>query len=322
MNFINDPAIIITVYDRFEHIKNCLESLERCEGASNFHVIVGSDAPFKSEHQKNINLVKKYLYKKKNDHGFKKISILDHSENIGEIKNAEKCHNFAQQNNHDCFIFMEDDVVVGRYFLKFMADALKSYSDNSDIIAINGYIDHDIQKKTKKPFLFNRFSAYGFGSWYKKWNYWQEKRESINYPKKMIKNLKNFKKVASFTSYAKSYPFLAERFYWAGDIEIGHMMEFEGLWVLKPPVSLTANRGMDGSGKRSGVNYALQSMEASDDYIDIPAVEDLERVLFQQVKPKIRFVDTLVNWFCYFTYNYIPFGFVLLKKLRSIKKSL
>jgi hypothetical protein len=316
------PAIIIKVYDRCQHLKQCLESLERCKGAENFHVIVGSDAAFKKEHEEKINAVRGYLKNKEGAHGFKKLSVLYHDDNLGEIGNGGACHCHAKSSGHESFIIMEDDVIVGLYFLRFMEESLTKYFDQPDLIAVNGYLDHDLTKEYKKPFLYNRFSAYGYGSWYAKWDLLQKKRDSINYSARMLLDVARFRKVAKFTPNAKSYPFLAENFYRAGDIEIGLMMEFEHLWVLKPPFSLTANRGMDGSGLRSGVNASIQAMIASDDPLDIPSSSELELVRFENVKPRIEIKYIVENWLSFLIYKYVPFGLSVLLKLRSLKKFL
>jgi len=316
------PAIIIKVYDRCQHLKQCLESLERCKDAESFHVIVGSDAALKKEHEERISVVRRYLKHKEGAHGFKKLSVLCHNDNLGEKGNGGACHLYAKSSGHESFILMEDDVVVGLYFLKFMSESLAAYSDQPDLIAVNGYLDHDLTNAPKKPFLYNRFSAYGYGSWYAKWDLVQKKRDSINYSTRILLDFTRFRKVAKFSPNAKSYPFLAENFYRAGDIETGLMMEFENLWVLKPPLSLTANRGMDGSGLRSGVNASLQAMVASDDPIDIPSSSELESVRFETVKPRIDIKYILENWLSFLIYNYFPFGFSVLLKLRSLKKSL
>jgi hypothetical protein len=316
------PAIIVTVYDRCQHLEQCLESLERCKGSESFHVIVGSDAAFKEEHEERIRLVRGYLQRKEKGHNFKKLSVLYHDGNMGENINGSECHSYAKSYGHDRFIAMEDDVIVGLYFLKFMDDALTAYSNDPNLIAVNGYLDHDLIEEKTNPFLYNRFSAYGYGSWYEKWDLVQAKRDSINYSARMLLDVARFRKVAKFTPNAKSYPFLAKNLYRAADIEIGLMMEFEHLWVLKPPFSLTANRGMDGSGLRSGVNAGLQAMIASDNPIDVPSSSELESVRFENVKPRIEIKYIVENWLSFLIYNYIPFGFSVLLKLRSLKKSL
>lgn len=317
-----NPAVIITVYDRRDHLKQCLESIEAAEGAEFYHVIVGSDAPAKKEHFKKINEVREYLKEKEKNHFFKKLSVIYHDINVGENENFLKSQLLSKSHEHQSFIMMEDDVIVGRHFLNFMNDSLRVFSEYKDIVVINGYLHPILKISDTEPFLYNRFNAYGFASWYKKWDLLQERLVTVNYPDRILSNMKLFKKQAKLTPYAKSYPFLAEKFYKAPDIEIGLMMEVEELWALLPPVSLTANRGMDGSGLRSGANKALQTMEPYQGKVEAPNPSTIKRIRLDDVNVSMSIKDTTQNWVSFILYRHIPFGFEILKYLRSIKKSL
>lgn len=284
-------------------------------------MIVGSDAPLKQEHFDRISLVRYYLEEKEKSHKFLKFSVIYFQNNVGEISNGQECHALAKSYRHETFVLMEDDVIVGRHFLKFMYQALEKYADNQDIVAVNGYLGHELKNTPKSAFLHNRFSSYGYGSWYKKWDEVLRKRDAVNYPRKMLDDLSKFREIVKFTPYVRSYPFLAERVYRAGDIEIGLMMEFEEFWTLVPPVSLTANRGMDGSGLRSGINKEIQMIVPSDSPIELPPAEKLQKYRFQELRDKISSRSLLLNWTVFGIYRFLPFGFPLLRKLRSFKKA-
>lgn len=318
---LEKPVIIITVYDRYHHIKQCLESLESAHGSEKYQVIIGSDAPSKSEHNEKISFLRAYLLEKEKEHRFKRFTVLYHEKNIGANENIELCHLFAKSCNHQSFIFMEDDIIVGNYFLDFITDGLEAFRDDEEVIAIHGYLDQNFNINHSKPFLYNRSNAYGFASWYHKWDKLQQRINSINYAAKVISDTKLFKKLVNFSPNAKSYPFLAENVYEAADIEIGLMMEIEGLWALYPPVSLTANRGMDGSGLRSGIDVALQSMEPHNEKIKIPELLSINRLRLEEIKDSLSLKYIASNWFSFIFYRYVPFGFEILKRLRVVKKS-
>lgn len=319
---LEKPVIIVTVYDRVNHLKQCLESLEAAHGAENYHIIIGSDAPYKLEHDFKINKVREYLKAKEMNHSFKKISVIYHTSNVGENKNLEKCNMLAKSLGHLTFIMMEDDVIVGIHFLDFMNDGLNRFSSNDKVISINGYLDPKIKINQDLPFLYNRFCAYGFASWYDKWDKIQEKRKLNNYADQVLSNKKLFKKLVNISPNAKSYPFLAKSFYQATDIEVGLMMEIDDKWALLPPVSLTANRGMDGSGLRSGNDNNLQNMKPSNMKISFPDIDSIKQLKIEHLNGKLDLSNILENWFSYIIYKYIPFGFNFLKKLRAIKKSI
>lgn len=315
-------VVIIKVYDRVTHLENCIKSLERCNGSNNIHVIVGSDANATKSHEERVKAVRTYLHEKEFSHRFYKLSVVYHEKNVGEQENSLACHSLAKSYGHEAFILMEDDIVVGRYFLKFMQDALLAYADQPEIIAVNGYLAHDLKRTPRSVFLYNRFCAYGYGSWYKKWDIVQKNRDSINFGAKIMDDFKKFCEISRFTTNVRSFPFLAERFYRAGDLEIGLMMEYEKLCTVTPPVSLTANKGLDGSGLRSGKNLVLQSREPFHDKLVLPRLETLERFGFEDLKNKISRKSRFVNILVFFIYRYVPFGFSILIKLRAFKKSI
>lgn len=316
------PIIVITVYNRKDHIKQCLESIETAEGAEFYHVVVGSDAPASASHQVEIEEVRKYLLEKENNNNFDRLSLIFHKENIGQRENIKKCNSLAKSLGYQTFIMMEDDIVVGESFLDFMSEGLYKYRDCEQVLAVNGYLDPTLNSFEKKPFLYNRFNAYGFASWYEKWDLVVEKRNANNYADKVLSDIDLFRKQAELSVNVKSYPFLAERFYRAGDIEVGLLMELEGLYTLQSHVSLTANRGMDGSGLRSGADPVLQAMEPSHEKIEVTEPSNIKRFKLEEIKDKIQFKYIAANWFSFIVYKYIPFGFEILKRLRTIKKSL
>lgn len=313
------PAIIVTVYDRGAHIKKCLESLERAIGADSYHVIIGSDAPVKDEHLGAVESVREYLRSKQKNHGFKKMTLNLSEKNLGQVGNIEICNSIAQGEGHESFIMMEDDVVVGKGFLNFMARGLKKFAEDEKVISINGYLHPDTVIQDGEPFLYNRFCAYGFASWYTKWSSVLHNIDTVNYAKIFLADKKLLNKMVKYSPHAKSYPFLAERYYRAWDLEIGLMMELEGLWVVVPPISLTANKGMDGSGLRSGFDPRLQKIEANDDDIDF-LTASYNKVTLDVLKGKATRKNMIYNWVSTFIYNYIPFGFAFLKIVRSILK--
>ena len=321
LNLLN-PVILIKVYDRYKHLKQCLESLESCNGVKNYEVIIGSDAAYKNNHLEKINEVRNYLRNKERNNSFKKLTVIYHKNNVGELENGRACHQMAEDLGFQTFIMMEDDVVVGKYFLDFMKNGLVKFNNYPNIVAINSFLDPALQIRKNEPFLYNMFSAYGFASWYKKWRPMQRKIENTNYSKHAISNFKMFRKLAKVDSNAKSFPFIAERFYRASDIEICLIMEYENLWVIVPPHSLSANRGLDGSGLRSGINLKLQAMQPYSNRIEYPHTLDLNKIYNYHVKSKVSQNDFLQNWISFLVYNYFPFGFKILKYLRSVKKSL
>lgn len=320
-SFENMPVIIITVYDRKEHLKKCLESLEKANGVENYHIIVGSDAHLKNDHARKVDEVKNFLKHKKNDNKFFKFSVIDFTVNVGQIENFNECHKLAKSYGHQAFIAMEDDIIVGKFFLEYIYEGLLKTKNIPNIISVNSYLEHNwTEREFKSAFLFNGFNAYGYGCWYNKWDLLQKKRYSYNYAKEKIK--KSFFNDFLYNENAKSYPFLAENFYEAADIEFCLIYEMENFWALYPNISLSANKGMDGSGLRSGINLKLQNNQASNLPYESIDILDIEKKELCDLRDKISLKYQIQNLISYTIYSFIPFGFKALVYLRSMKQKL
>lgn len=320
-SFENMPVIIITVYDRKEHLTNCLESLEKANAVENFHIIIGSDAPSKNEHANKVNEVKSYLKHKQNDNKFFKFSVIDFTVNVGQIKNFNECHKLAKSYGHKAFIAMEDDIIVGKFFLEYICEGLLKTKNIPNIISVNSYLEHNwTEREFKSAFLFNGFNAYGYGCWYNKWDLLQKKRYSYNYAKEKIK--KSFFNDFLYNENAKSYPFLAEKFYEAADIEFCLIYEMENLWALYPNISLSVNKGMDGSGLRSGINLKLQNRKVNNLPYKPIDILNIEKKELCDLRGKISLKYQIQNLISYSIYSFIPFGFKVLVYLRSMKQKL
>lgn len=315
--------IIIVVYNRLHHIKQCLESIEAADKSQYYDVIVGSDAPASEKDFYDIEKVREYLVSKKENNKFKSFTNLFHKENLGGSSNILKCHDYAKRNNYSSFILMEDDVIVGKGFLRFMQLGLSEFQDDEKVIAVTGYRNpelHDTGIQT--AYLYDRFSAYGFASWYKKWDWIMRERESKSSVKFLLSDKKIYKEEAFISTHAKSYPFLAENYYSAGDIEVEILMKLNNLWVVSPPKTITANRGLDGSGLRSGINLELQALMPVNDVFTIPDSSNITKVKCKDIRSPLETKHIAYNYFSYITYRYIPFGFKILKTLRTLKKNI
>lgn len=313
-------VILVTVYDRLKHLKKCLESLEGCRGSESFVVVVGSDAAGKQEDKQKIEEVREYLLEKSRAHSFGDLKLVLHKKNVGQLDNLMALHEFAQRAAFQSYVYMEDDVVVGKGFLEFMKNGLQMYQEHADVLGVCGYIRPGLPVKQDKAFLFDRVSAYGVGGWYNK------KEGCVGYPglgnvaSRVLSSVSSCHRKAKFTVNAKSYPFIAEGMYKAWDIEMGLFLDLENKWFLTPPKSLTANRGMDGSGLRSGIDKELQAMEPSDESFEIPAIENIQPVNFEEIAARVPLKNYLISICIFIIYSYVPKGYSILKKIREVTR--
>jgi GT2 family glycosyltransferase len=101
--------ILITVYDRLSHLKQCVDSLKKCPEADRSRLYIASDHAASYKDTRRVAEVRCYVKKIK---GFKEVVLIERDENIGAEKNFSnaKLEIFEK---YDELIFLEDDVIVG-----------------------------------------------------------------------------------------------------------------------------------------------------------------------------------------------------------------
>ena len=127
--------ILVTVYNRFFHFQQCINSLKENYHANRSHLFVAIDAPYR-EKDKEIN--KNIVNYAKSIKGFKKTTLFLRSENLGNFTSV----NLAIKdilNIHEKLIRFEDDNVFSTNFLEYMNDGLEFYRDDKSIFSISGY---------------------------------------------------------------------------------------------------------------------------------------------------------------------------------------
>lgn len=167
MNKVNLAPIIIPTLCRYEHFKQCIESLSNCTWANRTEVYVGLDYPAKESHWDGYNKIKTYLSSCGNLN-FKKLNVIERPYNYGFGPNG----NFATLKKtvfeiSDRIIVTEDDNVFSPNFLMYINKGLELYEGDMTVQAICGY-SHPIDFYSNKNNSFRQninYSAWGYGIW-------------------------------------------------------------------------------------------------------------------------------------------------------------
>ena len=160
--------LLISVYNRFEHLKRCIEALKRNRLAPETDLYVVSDAAYREEDRQVIAEIRNYL---KELVGFKTIICLFWDVNKGSHASTMDAIKVLFE-KYDCFIRVEDDIIVSTDFLDYMNAGLSYYKDDPNVYAICGY---------KAPFcipknyefdvwFYPAFSPWGYAVWKHKFN--------------------------------------------------------------------------------------------------------------------------------------------------------
>ncbi|MBD3843224.1 MAG: glycosyltransferase [Campylobacterales bacterium] len=313
--------ILVVVYDRLNHFKKCIESLKSCNEARDSVLYIASDAAYRDEDLEKVELVRKYV---KTIDGFKEVVPIFRSENVGAVKNINTA---SEQifHRYENLIAMEDDVVVGKGFLKFMNDGLHVYRDNPKVVAICGYLAPGIESEDGQPFFLNRFAPYGAATWRDK----ERLLDSYRTPgffDECFRDFSFFKEYEKISPHCvRAIPLLIHGGRSFGDIEKGIVMQKNGLLALYPSSSITKSIGHDNSGLHSKYNPELQLQAVSDKVykdLNVKKIENNKHITLLNSSYRRKDANFLINYIIYVFHKYVPNYFIFYSFIRKIYKKL
>lgn len=277
--------IIIPTLCRYEHLKECLESLNQNTWAPYTDVYIGLDYPAQEKHFEGYLKIKKYLEDSR--FSFKKLVVIKRSENFGADKNNSELRKHIAE-LYDRYIVSEDDNVFSPYFIEYMDKMLEATSKNKKIIAVCGY-----SYPVKMPYVDENaafmersfFSAWGYGVFS---NDYQMLLRSINYDN-FHKYLFDWRKIRCMRKRTpQNYSYLMSALWHkkvhVNDIGISLYLNLSDRRVLMPFKSLVKNTGWDGSGLNCHADNGFvfnsqsidQEIELKENYHNIVFVESEE----------------------------------------------
>lgn len=267
MNFVEYAPILITVYDRLDHLKKCIESILRCSNVGQTDLYVASDFAYRTEDIPKILAIREYVLSIR---GFKSVNLVDRTSNVGSFNNFLLSINQLFQ-IYPKIIFLEDDNIVAPSFIDYMNLSLNLHQNNYDIFSISGYL-YPINLKNIKlessTFKWTGFSAWGVGLWKSKWEVinWDEEymRNIFSNPRFIFKAMKISNHVLPILYYSLRTGRKV------GDAIITINLIEKNMFSVFPTISLVRNIGNDGLG---------ESRKNSQVFID----QDID--LFATIKP-------------------------------------
>jgi hypothetical protein len=275
----NFAPVLIPTLNRFNHFKNCIESLSECKYADKTELFIAVDYPLNDYHRSGNEEIKKYCYKIS---GFKKVNVWERKENYGIIKNYQESMN-SIFNLYDQVIFTEDDNMFSSNFLIYMNKGLSLFEKDPKISAICGYnfpvkVDNLADSNI---FYYRGFSAWGFATWKQKFD---NRILTIEDQYNFLLNKNNVFELQK-CSHRHIYTYLKNIYYGHsiyGDSTLFIKNILKGQYSVFPVVSKVRNTGNDGSGHHclyinsnifenqeldqySGFDYNLNEVETNTD---------------------------------------------------------
>ena len=236
------PAIALFAYRRPHHMQQAIEGLRSNPEAAASILYVFSDGAKDSAAQDDVEQVRARLRRLA---GFKEIRIVERAGNFGLSRNITEGVNQVLE-EHDQIVVVEDDIVAGPHFLRFVSDALTIYVDDELVSCVSGYC-YPSKRTLPETFFIRGADCWGWATWRDRWQcYRSDGRALLNELKERD---------------------LVQRFDFDGAMPYSVMLEdqiagrndswavrwhascfLRGMLTLYPGRSLVENIGQDGSG--------------------------------------------------------------------------
>ena len=256
------PILIITLC-RYEHLVNCIESLQKNALAKETELYIGLDYPSKESHWPGYRKIEEYL--EKGIDGFKCVHVMKHTHNLGPTENYRAVRS-AIFEKFDGYIYTEDDNVFSPNYLEYMNICMEKYRDDREVLAVSGYMyPIEIPDSGANVIRISTYcSAFGYGI-FKREDDVLDKNINLETFLRMYRDKKMMKKLRKaspnqYCNFVKGMveytpDIMKEGKVRSVDLTWGLYAFFNGYKIVFPTISKVRNNGYDGS----GVNCLAQS---------------------------------------------------------------
>ena len=242
--------VLIPTLNRYEHLKQCVESLQKNTHASETELVLGIDYPPSEKYYDGWRKICDYS---KTIDGFKKVTIFNREKNLGARENGIKLREYAFE-KYDAYIVTEDDNVFSPNFLDFVNKGLHIYKNDKKILAICGYMspirfDNIVTENTTFVEL-QEFHTWGYGKW-------KDRENELNnhmpyrYMEYVCRRRKDLRKLHKYTRNLYQlifWPLFFPRLNGQCDFALTCYCKLNDKFTINPCCSLVRNIGSDGSG--------------------------------------------------------------------------
>jgi len=156
--------IVLFAYRRPDHLTRVLANLSANKLAAESTLYVFSDGPKDPTLAKEVADVRALLDDIRN---FAQVRIFRRESNFGLARSIiEGVTQVLAE--HEQIIVLEDDIIVGRYFLQYMNDALNLYRNEERIASITGYC-YPVMLPVEETFFIRGAECWSWATWRNQW---------------------------------------------------------------------------------------------------------------------------------------------------------
>lgn len=238
--------VVIFAYNRAEHLRKTVESLEENTGIEETEVYIFADQYAREEDRDKTEAVRAYLRELEGNHRCKNLKVEYAREHKG-LANSVISGVTKVINTYGRVIVVEDDLYTAKDFLEYMNQALDFY-ESKKVWSVSGY---SFPMKSLEQYPHDIFYSYRASSW--GWGTWKDRWDTIDWDVSDFSEfIKDKKRVRKFNRGGTDLtPMLREqmegkRDSWA--IRWCFAQSQQDLPSVYPKVSRVVNLGFDGSG--------------------------------------------------------------------------
>lgn len=258
--------IALFVYDRPEHVKKTIETLAANTGAPESELFIFSDGP-KSHNADQVEKVRRLIGR---IDGFKRIEIIKQDNNLGLAQSIISGVS-GLVSRYGKVIVVEDDLILSKYFLAFMNDALTLYENDDAVMHVSGWIPAADTGALPETFFYNKASCWGWATWVRAWRHFNGDAEFLYREIKKRGKMKEFNLDDSAEFSRQLEKNISGKIRtWAIKWQASIFLR-DGL-CLQPKISLVHNIGNDATGVHCAKTDVYDT-EVSDRRINVSRIE-------------------------------------------------
>lgn len=304
--------IVLFVYNRPWHTKQTIEALLRNEDAKNSPLYIYADGPkddATEENKRKVAEVRRYIHSVS---GFSSIKITEQPINKGlDPSEIDAITEIIKQ--YGKVIVLEDDVIVHRYFIRFMNEALEYYKDNKKVNSIGSYNPNIpfINQIKQDVYASYRTATYGWATWQDRWSLCKWEKSYLLDKKRLCNRFKYNRGGGDLYDNLLHY---LNGFNDAWDARWQYSLYENDSVCIRPTKSLSYNIGFDGTGEHCGIVKDVETIKpilySSDEYL----------IVFTK---NIRVSYRLQYFMChYFKYDNTPLHKKIKWKIKGIIRNI
>lgn len=278
----NLAPIILFVYNRPWHTRQVLESLKANTLAGESKLYIFSDGAKQNADQNEISWIYEVRELIREKRWCGEVKIIEREQNLGLADSVITGVSEIIE-KHEKVIVLEDDIVTGKYFLKFMNEALQLYENEKKVFGISGYKYPSLNIIKEPTYFLPIASSWSFGIWKDRW-------DKVNFNgTQLLKEVedRNFQQKLDFGSNA-FYGMLKDHIAGKNDswaVRLYVSMFLENAYFLYPNKSLIENIGFDNSGVHCGYDDYYSKSKMSNDRVEVVKRNvELNRKVIKNIK--------------------------------------